>query len=87
MDRCYFCRGNVSPKKIEHLHRWGDALLLVKGLQAEVCEECQEVYLPPESLQILDDLVAVLQPRRMTVVGDFSVRGGIKTLVTASYPK
>src|SRR5437588_3960123 len=26
--------------------------------------------------QILDDLVAVLQPRRMTVVGDFAVRGG-----------
>ena len=26
-----------------------------------------------------------LQPRRMTVVGDFSVRGGIKTVVTASY--
>ena len=35
--------------------------------------------------QILDDLVAACQPRRMTVVGDFSVRGGITTLVTASY--
>jgi 7-cyano-7-deazaguanine reductase len=35
--------------------------------------------------QILDDLVAALRPRRMTVVGDFSVRGGIKTVVTASY--
>jgi len=35
--------------------------------------------------QILDDLVAACQPRRMTVVGDFSVRGGIKTVVTASY--
>ena len=37
--------------------------------------------------QILDDLVAVCQPRRMTVVGDFSVRGGIKTEVTARYEK
>src|SRR6186997_1534080 len=36
--------------------------------------------------QILDDLVAVCQPRRMTVVGDFSVRGGMKTVVTARYP-
>ena len=35
--------------------------------------------------QILDDLVAACQPRRMTVVGDFSVRGGMKTIVTASY--
>ena len=37
--------------------------------------------------QILDDLVAACQPRRMTVVGDFSVRGGIKTDVTARYEK
>ena len=35
--------------------------------------------------QILDDLVAACRPRRMTVVGDFTVRGGIKTTVTASY--
>ena len=37
--------------------------------------------------QILDDLVALLEPRRMTVVGDFSVRGGIKTMVRAEYSK
>jgi len=37
--------------------------------------------------RILDDLVAACQPRRMTVVGDFTVRGGIKTTVTAGYEK
>ena len=37
--------------------------------------------------QILDDLVGVCRPRRMTVVGDFSVRGGIKTEVTVRYEK
>jgi 7-cyano-7-deazaguanine reductase len=37
--------------------------------------------------QILDDLVACCEPRRMTVVGDFSVRGGIKTTVTAGYQR
>jgi 7-cyano-7-deazaguanine reductase len=35
--------------------------------------------------QILDDLVAAVAPRRMTVVGDFSVRGGISTIVTATF--
>ncbi len=35
--------------------------------------------------QILDDLVSACSPRRMTVVGDFSVRGGISTVVTASF--
>jgi 7-cyano-7-deazaguanine reductase len=35
--------------------------------------------------QILDDLVAVLRPRRMSVVGRFAVRGGTAGTVTASY--
>ena len=35
--------------------------------------------------QILDDLVAACSPRRMTVVGDFTARGGITTTVTAEY--
>jgi 7-cyano-7-deazaguanine reductase len=37
--------------------------------------------------QILDDLVGALSPRRMKVVGDFSVRGGIGTAVTVEYKK
>jgi 7-cyano-7-deazaguanine reductase len=37
--------------------------------------------------RILDDLVAACQPRRMTVVGDFTARGGITTRVTAQYQK
>jgi 7-cyano-7-deazaguanine reductase len=35
--------------------------------------------------RILDDLVRALRPRLMTVIGDFLVRGGIHTVVTASH--
>lgn len=35
--------------------------------------------------RVLDDLVRVTRPRRMTVVGDFYVRGGIHTVVTATH--
>ncbi len=34
---------------------------------------------------ILDDLVASCQPRRMTVVGKFTPRGGISSKITATY--
>ncbi|HWP46910.1 MAG TPA: preQ(1) synthase [Candidatus Limnocylindrales bacterium] len=37
--------------------------------------------------KILDDLVEACQPIRMTVVGDFNVRGGIKSIVTAEYKR
>ena len=35
--------------------------------------------------RILDDLVAVVQPRRMTITAAFTPRGGISTTVTAEH--
>lgn len=37
--------------------------------------------------RILNDLVSVLKPKWMEVKGDFSVRGGLHTTVTASHGK
>jgi 7-cyano-7-deazaguanine reductase len=37
--------------------------------------------------KILDDLVSACQPRKLTVVGDFNVRGGIHTTVTVTHPR
>ena len=37
--------------------------------------------------RILDDFVAVARPRWIEVVGDFNVRGGIKTVVRATHGK
>ncbi len=35
---------------------------------------------------ILDDIVAAIRPRSAVVTGDFMVRGGIRTVVTARHP-
>ena len=37
--------------------------------------------------QILDDLVDALSPQRMTVIGDFNVRGGTAGIITATYDR
>lgn len=36
---------------------------------------------------ILDDLVALLDPHEMEIIGDFSVRGNIKTVITSKHVK
>ncbi len=36
--------------------------------------------------RICDDLVALLKPRSLEVEGDFNVRGGIRTVITARHP-
>ncbi len=47
----------------------------------------QGIFYEQVTNQILDDLVGACGPRRMTVVGDFTPRGGIKTVVTATYER
>lgn len=36
--------------------------------------------------KILDDLVAAVNPTEMSVEGDFRIRGGIHTVITARHP-
>jgi 7-cyano-7-deazaguanine reductase len=43
------------------------------------------IYYEAVTNKILDDLVAVLQPRSMVVEGDFHVRGGIASVVRAEH--
>lgn len=47
----------------------------------------QGIFYESVTNQILDDLVAACSPRRMTVTGEFTPRGGIKTSVSVTYEK
>jgi 7-cyano-7-deazaguanine reductase len=64
----------------------GALCLELKALKYYMVEfRNQGIFYEAVTNQILDDLVAACKPRRMTVTGDFSVRGGISTSVTAEY--
>ena len=74
------------------------ANIRVRYVPAELCVELKSLKLYLWSYrnqgafheavvnQILDDLVQAVRPKSMSVVGDFNVRGGIHTTVTAAYP-
>jgi len=45
-----------------------------------------EVFFEDATNRILDDMVAAIKPKKMEVVADWNVRGGIAVTVRASYP-
>ncbi|HEY9287671.1 MAG TPA: preQ(1) synthase [Candidatus Dormibacteraeota bacterium] len=45
----------------------------------------EEMYHETAVNRILDDLVSLLDPRYIEVVGDFNVRGNIKTIIAARH--
>jgi 7-cyano-7-deazaguanine reductase len=74
------------------------ATMRIRYVPAELCVELKSLKLYLWSYRnegtfhetvvnrILDDLVRKVRPKAMTVVGDFNVRGGIHTTVSATYP-
>jgi len=75
------------------------ATIRIKYIPAKMCVELKSLKLYINSYRnqavfhedvvnkILDDLVELLQPWEIEVVGDFTVRGNIKTVVTAAHSK
>jgi 7-cyano-7-deazaguanine reductase len=71
--------------------------MLIEYVPAEHCVELKSLKLYLWSFRndgifyeravnrILDDLVETVKPAKMTVTGDFNIRGGIKSLITATY--
>lgn len=65
----------------------GDRCIELKALKYYLLEfRNRGIFYEAVTNQILDDLVAACAPRRMTVTGAFSARGGITTTVVAAFP-
>jgi 7-cyano-7-deazaguanine reductase len=66
----------------------GDACIELKSLKYYLVGfRTRGIFYESVTNEILDELVAACAPLRMTVVGDFTPRGGIKTVVTARYER
>jgi 7-cyano-7-deazaguanine reductase len=62
----------------------GDACLELKSLKLYLWSFRNDgIFYERAVNRILDDLAQTLKPRSMEVVGDFNIRGGIKSVVTA----
>lgn len=46
-----------------------------------------EIFFEEATHRILDDLVKAVKPKRMEIVAEWNIRGGIGTKITASYKK
>ncbi len=59
---CPFRKGRVEKRRVEHVHRWGEKLYLLRNVPAEVCTQCGEVFLGPDALEQMDRVVTGAPP-------------------------
>jgi len=56
MKGCYFCKGKVKEQRVRVDFRWGDELVVIKDVPAEVCQQCGEKYFNPEVYKEMENL-------------------------------
>jgi 7-cyano-7-deazaguanine reductase len=84
---CLCPRSNFPDFATIHIHYVPDQTVVeLKSLKLYINKfRDQEMFHEAAVNRILDDLVALLEPRSMEVIGDFNVRGNIKTVITARH--
>lgn len=63
MKTCYFCRGKIESKKIDHVFQSHGKYYLFKNIKADTCTQCGEAYFLPKTLKYMDR--ALKQPKKM----------------------
>ncbi|HLG31212.1 MAG TPA: type II toxin-antitoxin system MqsA family antitoxin [Candidatus Brocadiales bacterium] len=68
--KCFFCRGEVTEKRITADYRWGEGLIaMIENVPAGVCEVCGEQYFKAEIVKEMERLVrSDSKPKKMIEV-------------------
>ena len=56
MMRCYFCKGKIVEKRVRVDFRWGDELVVIEDVPAEICQQCGEKHFSPEVYKAMENL-------------------------------
>lgn len=74
MKTCYYCKGPLRRRRIEHMHHWDGQRFLIRNVQAEVCVQCGEAFLSPPTLKEIDRLVARGHPQGQVSVPVYEMK-------------
>ena len=74
MKTCFYCKGPLRRRRIEHMHEWGGQRYLIKNVQAEVCSQCGEAFLAPATLKEIDRIVSKGRPKSHVSVAVFELK-------------
>jgi YgiT-type zinc finger domain-containing protein len=74
MKTCYFCKAPLRVRRIEHMPEWGGERFLLRNVRAEVCGQCGEVFLGPQTLREIDRVVSRGRPSKHVTVAVFDLK-------------
>jgi YgiT-type zinc finger domain-containing protein len=62
--KCVVCGGDLEEKRINLPFEYKGCLVLIKNVNAHVCKQCAEAYLPPKSDGLVKNLTDRIDKNR-----------------------
>ena len=57
MNECYFCKGNLTEKKVTVDYRWDNQLYIINDVPALQCNQCGEKYFSANVSEEMENMV------------------------------
>jgi len=76
MSKCPFCGGAVEKKALTYPQEYEGTIVILENVEVEVCVQCGEVLLAPETVERVQQLVwSHAKPTRKTSVPVYDLAG------------
>lgn len=69
MNQCPICGGELQARSVTYPQEYGESIVILENVPAEVCRQCGEVLLRPEVLEKVQEVVwSGTTPKRMASI-------------------
>lgn len=59
--KCFMCNGELEEQKVNYVVDLKDAIIIIKGVPAKVCSQCEEQYFEDKTSENIERIVNQLK--------------------------
>ncbi len=67
MSSCFFCKGTLEHKLVNHIVDLGDTIIIVKDVPADVCTQCGETSYSDKVAKRLEEIVNSMRDQHLEI--------------------
>jgi YgiT-type zinc finger domain-containing protein len=76
---CSVCGGRLKATRIVYTQVIGDKIYIIEEVPAEVCEQCGEEYLSPDTVDAIQAAIEETEPIKKVLVPVYQLQPSLKS--------
>ena len=67
MSTCFYCKGKLEHKLVNHIVDLGETIIIIKDVPAEVCTQCGETSYSNDVAKHLEEIVDAMRQQHLKI--------------------